>query len=166
MKHIRNRVFVQILLPTVIIFILLIGGGLYYVNRSYEQQVIDQKSRELDRAARAVHNWLVARISTLIQLSRTPLIREGSREEIIDFLSEEKMRHSFSFDDFFYIRLDGRFYDTSGRTGTMKDASYTDVFLEENRKFYYKGPVLDSPHFDDALVDRKSACRERVCHRV
>ncbi len=152
MKHIRTRVFIQILLPTVIIFILFVGGGLYYVKRSYETQVIERKSKELDRAARAVHNWLVARISTLVQLSRTPLVQNGSAEQILRFLKDEKSRHSFSFENFYFIEPDGSFSDTAGRKGIMEDKTYVEVFLKEKRKFYYKGPVLDSPHFENSLV--------------
>jgi signal transduction histidine kinase len=152
MKHIRNRVFIQILLPTVIIFLLLVGGGLYYVNQSYERQVITRKSQELDRASRAVHNWLVARISTLVQISRTPLVRRGERERILAFLSEERTRLSFIFDSFYFIEPDGRYYGTGGRQGTLERADFLEDFAREGQSFTYRGPVLDHPSFPPSLL--------------
>ncbi len=152
MKHIRNRVFIQILIPTVILFILIIGIGLYYVNRSFETQVINQNYNELERASRAVHNWLVARISNLIQLSRTPLILSGQRDEILPFLSQERNRLSFIYHSFYYIYPDGSYYNTEGEIGQMETKSIFEKLQEEDNLFYYDGPVQNHPEFVDSIV--------------
>ncbi len=153
MKQIRNRLFIQILIPTMIIFFLVIGGGLLYVNRSFEQQVVQQKSNELTKAARAIHNWLVSRISNMIQLSRTPLIRKNGREEIREFLKEEKKRLSFIYDTMYYISTDGSYWDTTGRSGQLDpELPLFKNLTEGNRLFYYRGPILDSDVFSDSIL--------------
>src|SRR6056297_458405 len=153
MKQIRNRLFIQILIPTMIIFFLVIGGGLLYVNRSFEQQVMQQKSNELTKAARAIHNWLVARISNLIQLSRTPLIRDDGRPEVRAFLQEEKKRLSFIYDAMYYIHPDGSYWDTSGADGRLStELPLFENLIEENRLFYYHGPVLNDEVFSDSIL--------------
>ncbi len=141
------------LIPTMIIFVLVIGGGLLYVNRSFEQQVMQQKSNELTKAARAIHNWLVARISNLIQLSRTPLIRDDGRPEVRAFLQEEKKRLSFIYDAMYYIHPDGSYWDTSGADGQLStDLPLFENLIEENRLFYYHGPVLNDEVFSDSIL--------------
>jgi signal transduction histidine kinase len=145
-------VFLQILLPTVVIFVLLVGGGLYYVNRSYERQMITRKAQELDRASRAVHNWLVARISTLVQITRSPLLKSGKRQRIMSFLREERTRLSFIFDSLYYVEPDGRYYGTNGRRGSLERTGFLREFDRENRSFFYDGPVLDDPHLPDSIL--------------
>ena len=153
MKQIRNRLFIQILIATIIIFVLVIGGGLLYVNRSFEKQVMQQKSNELTKAARAIHNWLVARISNLIQLSRTPLIQDDGRQEVRDFLQEEKKRLSFIYDAMYYIHPDGTYWDTSGTDGRLStDLPLFENLVEGNRLFYYHGPVLNDEVFSDSIL--------------
>ncbi|MFW5715469.1 MAG: ATP-binding protein [bacterium] len=153
MKQIRNRLFIQILIPTMIIFVLVIGGGLLYVNRSFEQQAMQQKSNELTKAARAIHNWLVARISNLIQLSRTPLIKDDGRPEVREFLREEKKRLSFIYDAMYYIHPDGTYWDTTGATGRLPtDLPLFENLIEEKRLFYYHGPVLNDEVFSDSIL--------------
>ncbi|MCF7914521.1 MAG: sensor histidine kinase [Spirochaetaceae bacterium] len=153
MKQIRNRLFIQILIPTMVIFFLVIGGGLLYVNRSFEQQMTEQKSSELTKASRAIHNWLVARISNLIQLSRTPLMHNNSRNEVSSFLREERKRLAFIYDAMYYINLDGSYWSTSGESGRLDgDLPLFDNLIEGNRLFYYHGPVLDSEVFSDSIL--------------
>ncbi len=124
-----------------IIFILIIGGGLLYVNRSYERQVIEQTSNELTRASRAIHSWLVSGISNLIQLSRTPLLRESEREKSLLFLKEEKKRLSFIYETMYYIHPNGHYWNTEGSTGHLDPGLplFTNL-IEENQLFYYDGP--------------------------
>src|SRR6056297_1042225 len=153
MKQIRNRLFIQILIPTMIIFFLVIGGGLLYVNRSFEQQVVEQKSNELTKASRAIHNWLVARISNLIQLSRTPLMHNNGQKEVSEFLQEERKRLVFIYDAMYYINLDGSYWSTSGKSGRLDgDLPLFDNLIEGNRLFYYHGPVLNSEVFSDSIL--------------
>lgn len=153
MKQIRNRLFIQILIPTMIIFVLVIGGGLLYVNRSFEQQVMQQKSNELTKAARAIHNWLVARISNLIQLSRTPLIQDDGRPEVRAFLQEEKKRLSFIYDAMYYIHPDGSYWDTTGGSGQLDtELPLFKNLVDDNRLFYYHGPVLNDAVFSDSIL--------------
>src|SRR6056297_58472 len=153
MKQIRNRLFIQILIPTMIIFFLVIGGGLLYVNRSFEQQAVQQKSNELTKASRAIHNWLVARISNLIQLSRTPLMYEGNGPEVRKFLGEEKKRLSFIYDTMYYISPEGSYWDTSGNSGNLDTGQpLFRNLVEENRLFYYDGPILDNNVFSESIL--------------
>ncbi len=153
MKQIRNRLFIQILIPTMIIFFLVIGGGLLYVNRSFEQQAVQQKSNELTKASRAIHNWLVARISNLIQLSRTPLMYEGNGPEVRKFLGEEKKRLSFIYDTMYYISPEGSYWDTSGNSGNLDTGQpLFRNLVEENRLFYYDGPILDNDVFSESIL--------------
>jgi signal transduction histidine kinase len=152
MQKIRNRVFFQILIPTVVIFLVLVGGGLYFINRSFEDQVTTQKANELNRAARAIDNWLIARISHMIQLSRTPVVREGEREEALSFLRSERERLAFIYSSIFYIRPDGTYWDTQGDTGTFQGGELLAQFTEREKPFYYTGPVLNHPHFARSIL--------------
>jgi signal transduction histidine kinase len=152
MKRIRNRIFIQILIPTICLFLFVVVGGLIYVNRSFESQVISQKSNELEKASRAIHNWLVARISNMIQLSRTPLIRTGDFEELLPFLREERKRLSFIYSNMFYILPDGQYWSTEGAGGTLVDPQFLSDFKKGSKLFFYDGPFLDHPHFSDSVL--------------
>lgn len=152
MKRIRNRIFIQILVPTICLFLIVVVGGLIYVNRSYEKQVIDRKSNELEKTSRAIHNWLVARISNMIQLSRTPLIQTGDYERILPFLREERKRLSFIYDTMFYVLPDGEYRSTAGGEGKMAVPRFMEDFSRGSKLFFYDGPNLRHPHFADAVL--------------
>ena len=101
-----------------LIYIAIMLAGLIYVNKSLKQVVI-QKNRDLENISRAVNDWLVTRISEIVQLSMIPLIKEGEKKESIKFLDDWCSRFSFIYDKIFYINLDGQYWNSSGETGNL-----------------------------------------------
>lgn len=152
MRQVRTRVFIQILVPTFVLFLAVVLGGLVYVNRTFRADVVQQKGTELDNAARAIDNWLIARISHMIQLSRTPLVESGERAEVLNYLQQEQERLAFIYNRLIYIRPDGRYWDTNNETGRLENTELVDGFTTGGRLFYYEGPFLDHEHFDQVVI--------------
>jgi signal transduction histidine kinase len=152
MRKIRNRVFVQILIPTTVLFLAIVVSGLVFVNRSFEEQVAEQKATELNNAARAVDNWIIARLSHLTQLAHTPTVRNEGREGALSFLRNEKERLGFIYSGIYYISRDGRYNSTIGEAGVLPNDELIAMFRDNDKPFHYTGPVLDSGIFSDSVL--------------
>ncbi|MBA7556624.1 hypothetical protein ES705_49340 [subsurface metagenome] len=152
MKQMRNRIFIQILIPTMLIYITIMLAGLIYVNKSFEKQLVIQKNRDLENISRAVNDWLVTRISEIVQLSLIPLIKEGEKQESIRFLDDWCSRFSFIYDKIFYINLDGKYWNSSGETGSIVKYSFIKKFIGYEKRFYYMDLLPADPLFTGSVV--------------
>ena len=95
MKKLRTRFFLHSIIPTVVIYAVVVISGLIYVNRYYEREAITQKNSDVENISRAVNDWLIARISEVLQLSRIPSFQSGNEREIrrylIDFMLKKRI---------------------------------------------------------------------------
>jgi len=152
MRRLRTRVFTLIMVPTLIVFLLVGGGGLLLVDRSYREQVMRDRTNQVASASRGIDNWLIARISTMVLLSETPLVETGDARRIIAFLRSQQERLSFIFARLYYILPDGRYWDTAGRAGRGAPSGFLQEFTAKGRLFFYSAPVLNDPLFGSCML--------------
>lgn len=141
MKHLRNRVFVQILIPTAIIFFTIVFIFLYFFNKSSREYSITNKTYEINNASRAINDWLVSKVSEMVLMSRTDIIIKGNMDKIKEFLKSEQYRLSFVYNKLWYINLDGEYWNTDNRSGILNDEEIIKGFISDNRSFLYLAPV-------------------------
>lgn len=152
MKRIRNRVFVQILVPTVVVYCVVVVGGLWVIDRSFRQEILAQKNAELENASRALDNWLTDRISNLIQIAHTPLLAGDDSARILEFLGREQERLAFIYSRFVFVQPDGRYASTDGLTGELPPDHVLRSVWRDDRLFLYDGPILDDPVFGNSVL--------------
>ena len=152
MRRLRTRVFTLIMVPTLVVFLLVGGGGLLLVDRSYREQVMRDRTNQVASASRGIDNWLIARISTMVLLSETPLVETGDAHRIVSFLRSQQERLSFIFSRIYYILPDGSYWDTAGGEGRGVSNAFLREFTEKGRLFYYSAPVLNDPLFESCML--------------
>jgi signal transduction histidine kinase len=152
MKRIRNRVFVQILLATILAYGVVVVGGLWVIDRSLRREILSQKESELHNAARALDNWITARVSEMVQLAHTPLMSRDDEVRIGEYLRREQTRLAFIYDSMIYVREDGSYLDSDGARGRLPERHPVSSFWTGDRLFLYEGPILRDPVVDDCLL--------------
>ena len=152
MKKLRTRFFLSSFIPIVIIYAAVALAGLFYVNRYYEDLAITQKSNEVQNVSRAVNDWLIARTSEMIQLSRTPTVQFGDMEAIREYLGYWRSNRSFIYREICFATRSGSYWNTGGDQGTLENSVFLSSFAGEIPKYFYMGPVLGEPCFLDAVV--------------
>ena len=152
MKKLRTRFFLSSFIPIVIIYAAAVVAGFVYVNRYYEEQAVTRKSNEVQNVSRAVNDWLIARTSEIIQLSRTPTVQSGDLEAIREYLGIWRSSLSFIYREICFVALSGGYWNTGGQQGVLQNTVFLSNFAGEIPKYFYMGPVLGEPCFVDAVV--------------
>lgn len=166
MKKIRNRIFFQLLIPILAVYTIVIVGGIWYMGISFRESTLQRKQAALTNIVRGIDDWLLSRISEVVQLSRIPLFRTAEDEAIQDYLVKWRDRLSFLYAELYLIERDGSYWATDGSRGAMEDTDYPSLFFEEETLIKYAGPhrfgsvlkdhfVIGLPVYDaDGSVDR------------
>ena len=141
MKHLRNRVFVQILIPTAFIFFTIVLIFLYFFNNSSREYNITNKTYEINNASRAINDWLVSKVSEMILMTRTDILIKGNVDKIKEFLKGEQYRLSFVYNKLWYINIDGTYWNTDNRIGKLNNTDIINALISGDRQFLYLAPV-------------------------
>ena len=141
MKHLRNRVFIQILIPTAFVFFTIVFIFLYFFNKSSREHSIVNKTYEINNAARAINDWLVSKVSEMVLMTRTDILIKGNINKIKKFLKSEQYRLSFVYNKLWYIDIQGRYWNTDDRTGKISDSDLIEDLVTGYRPFLYLAPV-------------------------
>ncbi|MDF1566482.1 MAG: sensor histidine kinase [Spirochaetaceae bacterium] len=140
MRKIRNRIFLQILFPMLAVYGLIVVGAIRYLGDSFRGDALHQKNAAIENLSRGLDDWLLSRVSELLQLSRIPLFESPDKEGIQSYMTDWQDTLSFLYDDLYLVESDGRWWSATGRTGILDDKTYLDRFFKENRLFSYAGP--------------------------
>ena len=167
MRRIRNRIFIQFLIPILAVYTLVSGGAIRSLGTSFHDDAIHQKHAAMENLVRGLDDWFLSRVSEVLQLSRIPLFTEGEESEIRSYLASWRDTLSFLYCELYLIDSSGMWWSTAGETGRLEDAAYVDRFFRERRLFTYAGPhqfhdeilkdkfVIGAPLFDpDGSVGR------------
>ncbi len=140
MKQIRNRIFVTILIPVLLVYVLVIIGGASLMTDSFRDEAMKQKTISAENIARGISDWLLSRISEALQLSRIPLFASADEEAIRSYMVEWQDTLSFHFDRLLLVDRSGEFWSTDGESGTLDAPEFLARFYEEQSLFTYGGP--------------------------
>ena len=140
------------MVPTLLVFLLIGGGGLVLIDRSYRDQVMQERTNQATATSHGIDNWLIARISTIVLLSQTPVARNGRIPDIVAFLKSQQRRLSFVFKRMYYILPDGYYWDTDGRSGYGVPKNFLEEFAQPGRLFYYDAPETHTPLFGPGVL--------------
>jgi signal transduction histidine kinase len=152
MKTFRSRVFILILIPTVLIFLLITFTGLYYFNTVLKEQAISKKQLELELTTRSVDDWLISRISDLVLLSRARILSENDMSEIKKVLIDEQHRLSFLYEKFWIIMPQGDYWNTDNETGNMAGHKILNSFIIRDRYLSYIIPDNDDSIIGNSII--------------
>jgi signal transduction histidine kinase len=140
LRKVRNRIFLQILFPILAVYALVIGGAIRYLGDSFRDDALNEKHAAMENLSRGLDDWLLSRVSEVLQLSRIPLFTGGSEEEIRSYMTSWQNTLSFLYDNMYLMEADGRWWSVTGSSGVMADSAFVDRFFKEHRLFTYAGP--------------------------
>ena len=130
----------------------MVTGGLFYVNAYYEEQAVSQKNNEVQNVSRAINDWLIARTSEIIQLSRVPSFQGADVGALPAYLGEWRSHLAFIYSEAFFIRPDGEYLSSSGGSGKLQEAGFMAQFMADTPRYYSIGPVTGEPAFLSSVV--------------
>ncbi len=134
-------------IPVLFIYATIGVTGLVYVNKYYFNQAITQKSNEIKNISRAINDWLISRISEIIQISEIPSLKENDSSIIKGYLKNWRYRLAFIYSDIHLVDLNGRYWNSGGKTGYLDSRVFISYFTGEIPGYFYMGPALGEPAF-------------------
>jgi len=152
MKRLRTRFFLNSFIPIVLVYAAVVVAGSLYVNRYYEGQAVTQKSNEVQNVSRAVNDWLIARISEIIQLSRTPTVQSGDLESMRRYLGQWRAHLAFVYREICFIDLSGAYWASGGQRGLLRNTAFLQSFSNDIPRYFFMGPVAGEPRFAEAVI--------------
>ncbi len=144
-------------IPVLFIYATIGVTGFVYVNKYYFKQAITQKSNEIKNISRAINDWLISRISEIIQVSSIPALkREGydknNSATIKKYLKNWRSRFAFIYSDIYLIDLNGNYWSSSNKTGKLNNRIFISYFTGEIPKYFYMGPALGEPSLNREVM--------------
>ena len=137
---IRTRVFIQFLFPILAIYAIVIGGAVRYLGESYRDDAVNQKRAAMDNLTRGLDDWLLSRVSEVLQLSRIPLFAQEDDERILAYMSSWRETLSFLYDRLYLLESDGSWRAVPTGSGKLEDSEFLDRFFGQRQLFTYAGP--------------------------
>ncbi len=139
-------------IPILFIYATIGVTGLVYVNKYYFNQAITQKSNEIKNISRAINDWLISRISEIIQVSSVPALKNDDIRVIKRYLKNWRSRLAFIYSNIYLINLNGHYWNSSDQTGYLTNRVFISHFMGEIPKYFYMGPALGEPAFKGLVV--------------
>ena len=140
MKRFRNRIFIQILIPILLVYTLVIGFSLRWVGASFRRDALAGKRAAMENITRGLDDWLLSRVSEVLQLSRVPLFRHGSEAEILALMTSWHANLSFLYENLYLVEPTGEWRSAGGASGILHDSAYIERFFDSGSLFTYAGP--------------------------
>lgn len=140
MKRFRNRIFIQILIPILVVYVLVIGFSLRWVGASFRRDALAGKRAAMENITRGLDDWLLSRVSEVLQLSRVPLFRHGSEAEILALMTSWHANLSFLYENLYLVEPTGEWRSAGGESGILHDSAYIERFFDSGSLFTYAGP--------------------------
>lgn len=140
MKRFRNRIFIQILIPILVVYTLVIGFSLRWVGASFRRDALAGKRAAMENITRGLDDWLLSRVSEVLQLSRVPLFRHGSEAEILALMTSWHANLSFLYENLYLVEPTGEWRSAGGESGILDDSAYIERFFDSGSLFTYAGP--------------------------
>ena len=143
MKHLRTRVLIEILIPTLTVFMLMtVGSYLFYID-NYRDTVIEKKQAEFLNVSRLFSDWISGRIRELILIAASDTMMNDDKSKSHDYLDSELKRRTYQFSDFYLIDRNSRFWKTGDFTGSLTDMKDSKLLFSGEKLFLYHVPKND-----------------------
>ena len=140
MKRFRNRIFIQILIPVLAVYALVIGFSMRRLGASFRRDALARKHAAMENITRGLDDWLLSRVSEVLQLSRVPLFQTGSEDEILALMTSWHAKLSFLYDNLYLVEPEGEWRSAAGESGILNDRAYIERFFAYGSLFTYAGP--------------------------
>lgn len=138
MKHLRSRVFVQILIPTLVIYLVISSVAFIIYRQSYIESSISNKQTEMDNLSRVLGDWIASRVSELMYISQS--IEELDHNEQMDYLNREIRENNYIFDKLWLVERDYTFENTGDQSGSIFNKDEFEKMFERDFIFSYISP--------------------------
>ncbi len=137
MKHLRTRVLIQILIPTLAVFLIItISSYLFYIDK-YKDSVIEKKQAEFLNVSRLFSDWISGRIRELMLIATSSQIESENNIQARNYLNSEQSRGALNFTALWLINNTGQFWNTGGKTGFLPDSRDTELVFSKDKLFLY-----------------------------
>lgn len=138
MKHLRNRVFYKILIPTLIIYLLISSVAFIIYRRSYINSAANNKQTEMDNLSRVLGDWIAARVSELMYISEAEELLDDSEQ--FNFLQTEISKKQYLFENFWLIDEDLNYINTNYQSGEIFEKDKLAKLFTREFMFSYIAP--------------------------
>ena len=152
MKHLRTRVLIEILIPTLAVFLLIsITAYILYID-NYRDSVIEKKQAEFLNVSRLFSDWISSRIRDLIFIAASEQYSEDDIPLTREYLRAELTRRTYPFDELWLIDRNGAYWNTSGRRGSLPEGSRADLLFRGDKLFLYLYPRERKDQYPEPYV--------------
>ena len=152
MKHLRTRVLIQILIPTLAIFLAIsVGVYLFYLD-SYKDSVTERKQAEFLNVSRLFSDWISGRVRELMLISASDQLTGGDIKQTRDYLKSALSKQTYGFVDFWIIDKTGRYWNTAEKEGFLPAGEDLELLFRGEKLFLYLIPQDYQNHADKAFV--------------
>ena len=134
MKHLRYRVFFQILIPTLCIYIVLTSAAFVAYRNTYKASMIEKKNTELLNISRVLSDWVSGRVRELMILAGSETFRAEDEARYREYLLQRKLSQSFDFEQLWFFTEDGTYWNTG--------EGYGEIARYENFNRYFTGELI------------------------
>ena len=152
MKHLRTRVLIEILIPTMAVFLLItVGAYLFYID-SYRTSVIEKKQAEFLNVSRLFSDWISGRVRELILIAASDRLTSRDEEGRQEYLQSELARQTYQFSAFWLIDRSGRYWKTGNTSGILPAGDDPELLFRGEKLFLYLVPPDYRNHAPEPFV--------------
>lgn len=151
MKKIRNRIFFQILVPVLLFYSVVALLGIRFFENALIKQSTEQKLSDLELVTKAVDDWLITRVSEILNVGVIAETSISNNEDFFSFLNEWLRRNSLIYDRIYLIDLNGSFLSTDHTSGEIMEKDFISMYANEKRPFNI-GFFSKEPEFSESIV--------------
>jgi len=140
MKHLRTRVLIEILIPTLAVFLLVTVGAYLFFLDTYRSSVIEKKQAEFLNVSRLFSDWVSGRVRELILIASSDRLNAGDPLVVQDYLTGELSRQACPFSGFWLIEKSGRYWQTGNRVRFLNEGPDPELLFRGEKLFLYLVP--------------------------
>lgn len=138
MKHLRNRIFLQILIPTLLVYVLLSSSAYLMYKNSYKMTMIEEKHTEMLNVSRILSNWISERIRELMIIAQSEIFSQS--DQYREALLKTKANKSYQFDELWFISEADGYWNTGNQNGEIFNQQKFSFLFSEELLFLYLIP--------------------------
>jgi signal transduction histidine kinase len=150
MKHLRQRVLFQILIPTLIAYVGISSYAFIVYRNSYKESMIEKKNTEMLNVSRVLGDWVSGRIRELMIISRSEFLGDSGLYQ--EYLSRKADDQSSQFKTLWFIRENGKYWNTENGIGEIFNKEEFNLLFSKELLFLYLVPDYFDNYSNNPII--------------